>query len=65
MTVSNDSKIDISIGSLTNLAIVNKIMENRNKNNVIDTQLQYDSGARYAAKLYTWSGFLMNMPIVP
>ena len=51
MTVSNDSKIDISIGSLTNLAIVNKIMENRNKNNVIDTQLQYDSGARYAAKL--------------
>ena len=51
VTVSNDSNIDILNGSLTNLAIVNSTMENRNKNNEIDTQLQYDNGARYAVKL--------------
>ena len=40
VTVSNELKIDILNGSLTNLATVNKIMVNVNKKNVIDTQLQ-------------------------
>ena len=40
VTVSIDSKIDILNGSLANLAIANNIMENMNKNNVTDTQLQ-------------------------
>ena len=40
VTVSNELKIDILNGSLTNFATVNKIMGNVNKKNVIDTQLQ-------------------------